>query len=177
MLPLLAAFVIAQAGPGEALAQPRIEAPAGAAAAAPPLPEGPLLAVAAGGGGETFLLTDTPTKRADLADFWTYETFVPPLPISEGRVVVQGLTHHLVDCEQSTDERLSSYAYDEAGAVLVSLGEKAAAPMDKGGPYALVAKVLCRGDKLPDADAVRGHGAALAQARAAGSPAAPAGAN
>jgi hypothetical protein len=177
MAPLLAAFVIAQAAPGEAMAQPKVEAPAGAAASAPPLPEGPLLAVAAGDNGETFLLTDTTTKRGDLADFWTFETFVPPLPISEGKAVVQGLTHHLVDCDQSTDERLSSYAYDEAGTVLVSLGQKPAAPLDKAGPYALVAKVLCRGGKLADADAVHGHLAALAQARAGGPPAPPPAAN
>jgi hypothetical protein len=100
---------------------PSEAAPPGDLSAAPPLPEGPLMAVARSEKGETFLVVNSAAKTGDVADFWTYEAFVPAIDIRPGAVVVQGLAHHQVDCAKNTDQTLASAGYDESGAAVVAL--------------------------------------------------------
>jgi hypothetical protein len=122
--------------------------------------------VAKSDSGETFLVADTASKTGDVADFWTFEAFTPPVRVKEGVFVVQGLTHHQVDCAKQTDQSVASAGYDEGGLAVVALAAAPAAPLAPGGAYALIAGVLCRGTVPPKTDAVAGHEAALAAARA-----------
>ena len=133
---------------------------------APPLPNGFLAPVARDEAGETFLVIDRAARVGGSADFWTYEVFTPPIMIKEGLIVVQGLTHHLSDCDAKTDQRVASAGYDEAGAPVVALAAGPPHPLEAGGPYALIARALCAGRTPPKDGATQGHAAALAEARA-----------
>jgi hypothetical protein len=177
MIVLLAAIVLAQEAvttapplpsppPQTAPAPPGPAGPPpGDLSTAPPLPEGPLLAVAKSDNGETFLVADTASKTGDVADFWTFEAFTPPVRIKEGVFVVQGLTHHQVDCAKQTDQSVASAGYDEGGLAVVALAAAPVQPLAPGGAYALIAGVLCKGAIPPRTDAIAGHAAALASAR------------
>jgi hypothetical protein len=140
--------------------------PPGDLSAAPPLPEGALMPVARSDRGETFLVVDRVDKTGDVADFWTFEAFVPPIDVRPGATVVQGLAHHQVNCSDSTDRTVASAGYDEAGAAVVALAAGPATPLVGESPYGMIAHVLCRGLALPKAGETRGHAAALAAARA-----------
>jgi hypothetical protein len=176
----LAAIVLAQEAvttapraplPSQQVAPVQPSATPGDLSAAPPLPDGPLLAVAKSASGETFLVADTAAKVGDSADFWTYEAFIPAVQIKEGVLVVQGLTHHQADCTQKTDQAVASAGYDEGGTAVVALAAGPAAPLAPGGAYALIAAVLCQGTQPPRTDAIAGHAAALAAARETQAPA------
>jgi hypothetical protein len=123
------------------------------------------MAVARSEKGETFLVVNSAAKTGDVADFWTYEAFVPAIDIRPGAVVVQGLAHHQVDCAKNTDQTLASAGYDESGAAVVALAAGPAASLVRDSTYALVAKALCKSAALPVADQTQGHAAALAAAR------------
>jgi hypothetical protein len=140
-------------------------APPGDLSTAPPLPEGPLMPVARTDGGETFLVVNTTDKTGDVADFWTYEAFVPPVDIHPGASVVQGLAHHQVNCADNTDRTLASAGYDENGVAIVALAASPAVPLVPESAYAMIANVVCKGVALPQAMETRGHAAALAAAR------------
>jgi hypothetical protein len=137
---------------------------------APPLPNGPLAPVAKDESGETFLVVDRASRVGGSADFWAYEVFTPPIRIRDGVFVVQGLAHHLVDCDTLTDQRMASAGYDEAGAPVVALAAGPPAPVTPGGAYDLISKALCKGRIPPRAGAAMGHTAALAEARAPSAP-------
>jgi len=139
--------------------------PPGDLSAAPPLPEGPLMPVARNDRGETFLVVDRVDKTGDVADFWTFEAFVPPIDVRPGAAVVQGLAHHQVSCSENTDRTVASAGYDEAGAAIVALAAGPATPLAGESAYGMIAQVLCRGVALPKAGVTRGHAAALAAAR------------
>jgi len=139
--------------------------PPGDLSAVPPLPEGPLLAVARSDRGETFLVVGRAARDGETADFWTYEVFAPPVEISPGVLAVQGLAHHEADCAAKTDRTVASAGYDESGAPVVALAASAQAPIAPGSAYSLIADVVCRGVPLPKASQIQGHAAALAQAR------------
>jgi hypothetical protein len=179
MLSALVALLLAQevvpTAPSEAAPPP--PPPSAAAAAqpgsatpgdlttAPPLPEGPLMPVARNERGETFLVVDRADKAGDVADFWTFEAFVPPIDVRPGAAVVQGLAHHQVSCSENTDRTVASAGYDEAGAAIVALAASPAAPLAGESAYGMIAHVLCRGVALPKSGLTRGHAAALAAAR------------
>jgi hypothetical protein len=115
--------------------------------------------------GETFLVVNTAAKTGDVADFWTYEAFVPAVDIRPDASVVQGLAHHQVNCAGATDQTLASAGYDESGVAIVALAAGAAAPLASDSAYALIAKALCKSQTLPTAGQTQGHAAALATAR------------
>jgi hypothetical protein len=139
--------------------------PPGDLSTSPPLPDGPLLPVARDDKGETFLVVDRTGKAGDVADFWTFEAFDPPVEISPGVTAVQGLAHHQVDCLARTDQTVASAGYDEAGTPVVALAASEASPINPGSAYQMIADVVCRGDVLPPTGRLPGHAAALAQAR------------
>lgn len=139
--------------------------PPGDLSAAPPLPNGPLLAVAREAHGETFLVTDRAAVAGLTADFWTYEAFTQPVEIKPGVQVVQGLAHHQVDCAARTDRTLASAGYGEDGAAVIALAASPAAPLAAGSAYDLIAGKLCARTTIPTGD-IQGHAAALAAARA-----------
>jgi hypothetical protein len=182
MLAAIVALILAQevvpTAPSEALPP---TAPAGAASAvtptlvppgdlssAPPLPDGPMMPVARDDKGETFLVVDRTDKTGDVADFWTYEAFVPPIQIRPGASVVQGLAHHQVNCANSTDQTVASAGYDESGVAIVALAASPTAPLVADSPYGMIARVLCKAQALPKAGETQGHAAALAAARRGG---------
>jgi hypothetical protein len=142
--------------------------PPGDLSSAPPLPEGPMMPVARDDKGETFLVVARADKTGDVADFWTYEAFVPPIQIRPGAAVVQGLAHHQVNCSNGTDQTLASAGYDESGVAIVALAASPVAPLVADSPYGMIARVLCKGVALPKAGETRGHAAALTAARRGG---------
>ena len=115
--------------------------------------------------GETFLVVDRTSLAGEVADFWTFEAFVPPVEIRPGVLVVQGLAHHQVDCVARTDQTVAQAGYDEAGNPIVALAASPPAPMPGGSAYSLIANVVCRGAAAPKSGALQGHAAALAEAR------------
>jgi hypothetical protein len=135
-------------------------------AKAPPLPDGRLLAVATQDLGATFLLLDQAFKANGQADVWTFEVFDPAMALGENRYVVQGVSHHQIDCAAHTDHRLASIGYDEAGTALVAVDAAPATPLETGGAYSLIAKVVCDAVEPNVSQVVLGHAAALAAARA-----------
>jgi hypothetical protein len=157
----------AVAPPSASTTPPLTGAPPGDLSAAPPLPEGPLLAVARSNQGETFLVVNRASKTGDMADFWTFEAFIPAVQIESGVEVVQGLARHQVDCVNNTDRTFASAGYDESGTAVVALAASAAKPLIEGSVYRLVANVVCKGVELPKDAQIIGHAAALAAARAA----------
>jgi len=178
VLAALAALILAQevvpTAPSEAPPAPRPAAvaaapppstPPGDLSTVPPLPEGPLLAVAKSDKGETFLVVGRAARDGDTADFWTYEVFAPPVEISPGVLAVQGLAHHEANCAAKTDQTVASAGYDESGTPVVALAASAQAPISAGSAYGMIADVVCRGVPLPKASQIQGHAAALAQAR------------
>ena len=188
MLIALAILVLAQevvpTAPSEAPPPPRpVEAapapppiasvPLGDLSTAPPLPEGALLPVARSDKGETFLVVDRAARGGDMADFWTFEAFSPPVEVSPGVLAVQGLAHHDVDCVARTDRTVASAGYDESGAPVVALAASAPTPLTSGSAYALVADAVCRGAAFPKSGQITGHAAALAEARQPPASAAP----
>lgn len=132
---------------------------------APILPAGKLLPVSSDARGATFLVLDGAAKIDGVADFWTFEVFDPPLHISETKAVVQGLTHHRIECAKQLQTRVFASGYDEAGLALVVLGALPAGPVTDGTALALVGKALCDGVELPTANVETGHQAALKTAR------------
>ncbi|MGH7023872.1 MAG: hypothetical protein ACREEB_09810 [Caulobacteraceae bacterium] len=182
MLAVLAALVLAQeivpTAPSEVAPPPPppppVSAPAPAApsippgdlSTSPPLPDGPLAPVARSDKGETFLVVDRASLTGTVADFWTYEAFIPPIEIRPGVTAVQGLAHHQVDCLARTDQTVAQAGYDEAGDPVVALAAGPPAPMTAGSAYSLIADAVCHAVKLPKADQMQGHAAALAAARA-----------
>ncbi len=156
---------IAPPPPAAASAASPSSVPPGDLSTAPPLPEGSLMPVARNDRGETFLVVDRVDKVGDVADFWTFEAFVPPIDVRPGAAVVQGLAHHQVNCSENTDRTVASAGYDEAGAAIVALAASPAAPLVGESPYGMIAHVLCRGLALPKSGLTRGHAAALAAAR------------
>ncbi|HEY2480983.1 MAG TPA: hypothetical protein VGI30_02140, partial [Caulobacteraceae bacterium] len=112
-----------------------------------------------------FLVVDRADKTGDVADFWTFEAFVPPIDVRPGAAVVQGLAHHQVNCSENTDQTVASAGYDEAGAAIVALAASPPAPLAGESAYGMIAHVLCRGLDLPKSGQTRGHAAALAAAR------------
>ncbi|MGA2952519.1 MAG: hypothetical protein ABSD80_09830 [Caulobacteraceae bacterium] len=137
---------------------------------APPLPEGPLLPVARDEHGETFLVTSRAAKSGDVADFWTYEAFIPAVTVGLGVQAVQGLIHHAVDCPSKTDQVVASAGYDETGAPVVALAAAPAEPLVEGSAYARIAVKVCAGVPIPTTGTLAGHTAALAEARQPPSP-------
>ena len=115
--------------------------------------------------GETFLVVNRTDKTGEVADFWTYEAFVPPIQIRPGASVVQGLAHHQVNCANSTDQTLASAGYDESGAAIVALAASPTAPLVADSAYGMIARVLCKGAALPTVGETLGHPAALTAAR------------
>jgi hypothetical protein len=142
--------------------------PPGDLSSAPPLPDGPMMPVARDDKGETFLVVDRTDKTGEVADFWTYEAFVPPIEIRPGASVVQGLAHHQVNCANSTDQTLASAGYDESGAAIVALAASPTAPLVPDSAYGMIARVLCTGVALPTVGETLGHAAALTAARRGG---------
>ncbi len=142
--------------------------PPGDLSSAPPLPDGPMMPVARDDRGETFLVVDRTDKTGEVADFWTYEAFVPPIQIRPGASVVQGLAHHQVNCSKSTDQTLASAGYDESGVAIVALAASPTAPLVADSPYGMIARVLCTGRALPKTGETQGHAAALTAARRGG---------
>jgi len=182
MLAAIAALVLAQEIVPTAPSQAHPPAPPGAASplvapgaippgdlsSAPPLPDGPMMPVARDDRGETFLVVDRTGKTGDVADFWTYEAFIPAVQIRPGASVVQGLAHHQVNCADSTDQTLASAGYDESGVAIVALAASPTAPLVSDSPYGMIARVVCKGVALPNAGETLGHAAALAAARRGG---------
>ena len=138
--------------------------PEGDLSAVPPLPTGALAPVGRDDAGETFLVIDHAQKAGDIADFWTFEVFIPSIQIRPGRAAAQGLSHHQVDCHARTDQTLASAGYDEVGTPIVALAATSAQPLADGSAYALIADRLCSGADIPRADQVMGHAAAVASA-------------
>lgn len=178
MLAAIVALVLAQevvpTAPSEVAAPPPAAAsppaatsvvPPGDLSTAPPLPEGPLMAVAKSERGETFLVVDRAARSGDVADFWTYEAFVPPIEIRPGAQVVQGLAHHQVECAANTDQTVATAGYDETGEAIVALAAGPAEPIVPGSAYDLIAGKLCKGAAMPKTGETSGHAAALAAAR------------
>lgn len=143
---------------------PTESAPAGDLSAVPPLPTGALAPVARDDAGETFLVVDRARKAGDMADFWTFEVFIPPIQIRPGEAAAQGLAHHQVDCQARTDQTIASAGYDDVGTPVVALAASPATPLTPSSAYALIADRICGGLETPKADAVQGHAAALASA-------------
>jgi hypothetical protein len=156
----------APAAPPATAPTPLTGAPPGDLSAVPPLPEGPMLAVARSDKGETFLVVNRVSKTGEVADFWTYEAFIPAVEISPGVTVVQGLARHQVNCVNNTDQTVASAGYDETGTAVVALAASPANPLVEGSVYRLVANVVCKGVELPKDGQIQGHAAALAAARA-----------
>jgi len=142
--------------------------PPGDLSSAPPLPEGRMMPVARDDKGETFLVVDRTDKTGDVADFWTYEAFVPSIQIRPGASVVQGLAHHQINCSNSTDQTLASAGYDESGGAIVALAASPTAPLVQDSAYGMIARVLCKGVALPTGGETLGHAAALTAARHGG---------
>lgn len=163
------------APPAATSAEPSADTPPeGDVSTVPPLPTGALSPVGRDDAGETFLVVDHAQKAGDMADFWTFEVFIPPIQIRPGRSAVQGLSHHQVDCLAKTDQTIASAGYDEAGTPIVALAAAPAQPLTPGSAYALISDRLCRGADMPKADQVIGHAAAVASATSTlQSPAAP----
>jgi hypothetical protein len=132
---------------------------------APPLPVGRLLGVASGDTSATFLVLDNAFKSSGVADIWAFEVFVPPIQVSPGKAVAQGLTHELIDCAKKTQTRLRSIGYDEMGTPLVMVLRGPTGPLDPGGAYDLISDMLCRGLEPPVDNVLLGHQAALTAAR------------
>lgn len=183
MLAVIVALILAQevvpTAPSEALPPPPpagaassavapTRAPPGDLSSAPPLPDGPMMPVARDDKGETFLVVDRTDKTGDVAEFWTYEAFVPAIQIRPGASVVQGLAHHQVNCSNNTDQTLASAGYDESGVAIVALAASPVAPLVADSPYGMIARVLCKGLALPKAGETQGHAAALTAARQGG---------
>jgi hypothetical protein len=124
-----------------------------------------LLPVARDAHGETFLVVARAAKSGDVADFWTYEAFIPPLTVALGVQAVQGVTHHAVDCPSKTDQVVASAGYDETGTPVVALAAGPREALVPGSPYAMIAIKVCAGVPIPTDDALTGHAAALAEAR------------
>lgn len=175
LLALLAALALAQetvpTAPSETPPTPPAPAasmpespPPGDLSAVPPLPTGLLAPVARDDAGETYLVVDRASKSGGIADFWTYEVFIPPIQIRPGVSAAQGLAHHQVDCQARTDQTFASAGYDEAGAPVVALAAGPATPLSPGSAYALIADRVCGGVVTPRAEEVEGHAAAMAQA-------------
>ena len=154
------------AAPPPTAPPPLTGAPPGDLSAVPPLPNGPLLAVARSDKGETFLVVNRVSKTGDVADFWTYEAFIPAVEVSPGVNVVQGLARHQVNCVNNTDQTVASAGYDDSGVAVVALAASPANPLADGSVYRLVANVVCKGAELPKEGQIQGHDAALAAARA-----------
>ncbi len=151
--------------PPAAVAEPPAEAaPDGDLSAVPPLPTGVLAPVGRDDAGETYLVVDHAQKAGDMADFWTFEVFIPPIQIRAGKAAIQGLSHHQVDCQARTDQAIASAGYDEAGTPIVALAAAPAQPLTAGSAYALIADRLCHGDQTALAGQVTGHAAAMAAA-------------
>jgi hypothetical protein len=155
----------ARSSGASASAVPPTFSPPGDLSSAPPLPDGPMMPVAKDDKGETFLVVDRVGKSGDVADFWTFEAFVPPIQIRPGASVVQGLAHHQVNCSNSTDQTLASAGYDESGVAIVALAASPVASLVADSPYGMIARVLCKGKALPKAGETHGHAAALTAAR------------
>lgn len=151
--------------PAAAAAEPPGDSPPdGDLSAVPPLPTGALAPVGRDDAGETYLVVDRAQKASGVADYWTFEVFIPPIQLSEGKAVVQGLSHHQADCQARTDQTIASAGYDDAGSAIVALAAAPAQPMTAGSAYALIADRICNGDQSPMTGKVMGHAAALAAA-------------
>ncbi|HEY1415466.1 MAG TPA: surface-adhesin E family protein [Caulobacteraceae bacterium] len=140
---------------------PEDSAPVGDLSAVPPLPTGLLAPVGRDDAGETYLVVDRAQKAGDIADFWTFEVFIPPIQIRPGEAAAQGLSHHQVDCQARTDQTIASAGYDEAGTAIVALAAAPAEPLTAGSAYALIADRVCNGDKSPMTGQLTGHAAAV----------------
>jgi hypothetical protein len=138
--------------------------PEGDLSAVPPLPTGILAPVGRDDAGETYLVADRAQKTGNIADYWTFEVFIPPIQLRSGRAVIQGLSHHQADCQARTDQTIASAGYDEVGAPIVALAAAPAEPLSAGSAYTLIVDRLCSGDQSPMNGKVSGHAAAVAAA-------------
>jgi hypothetical protein len=139
--------------------------PPGDLDAVPPLPTGLLAPVGRDDAGETYLVIDRAGKDGDVADFWSYEVFIPPIQIRPGVAAAQGLSRHQVDCRARTDQTVASAGYDDAGEPVVALAAGPRTLLAAGSVYGLIADRICGGITTSPADAVHGHAAAMAQAK------------
>lgn len=138
--------------------------PEGDLSAVPPLPTGALAPVGRDDAGETYLVVDHAQKSGGMADYWTFEVFIPPIQLHSGKAVIQGLSHHQADCQARTDQTIASAGYDEAGSAIVALAAAPAEPLAAGSAYALIADRICSGDQSPMTGKVMGHAAAVTAA-------------
>jgi hypothetical protein len=151
--------------PAAATPEPPTDSPPdGDLSAVPPLPTGALAPVGRDDAGETYLVVDRAEKTGGMADYWTFEVFIPPIQLHSGKAVIQGLSHHQADCQVKTDQTIASAGYDEAGSAIVALAAAPAQPLSPGSAYALIADRVCNGDQSPMAGKVMGHAAAVAAA-------------
>jgi hypothetical protein len=149
-----------------------LQASAGAAATAPEpkppvgikLTQDRLVLVAGSRSGATFLEPDSIVWTGNVAVVTTYTVFEPPHAIAEGKIVVQGVNRHRIDCAAHTRQDLGSEGYDEAGKSLVWLPERPAEPIPPNSAYDFVAKVVCEKVELPASNIVQGYVAARALA-------------
>ncbi|HEY1752400.1 MAG TPA: hypothetical protein VGG29_14160 [Caulobacteraceae bacterium] len=130
------------------------------------LPEGMLLGVAVGRGGATFIDVDHSAARNGIANVRTYMVFDPPFAL-KGKEVVQQVGERVIDCLHRTYIEHRSYAFDEAGDLVIWTSGNSVEPIPADNANDFIARVMCDNVRFPPQSYVKGHVAALAMGRAA----------
>jgi hypothetical protein len=156
---LLAATILFHAQTSGAAPQPAPKPPVGIK-----LPEDRLLLMSGNDISATFIEPDSIAWIGKTAVVTTYTVYEPPHAIAKGKIVVQGVNRHRIDCDARTRQDLGSEAYDDAGKSLVWLPERPAEPIEPNSLHDFIAKVVCEKVELPDSNAARGYIAARALA-------------
>lgn len=131
------------------------------------LPDGRLTLFAGGASSATFIEPDSIARTDNTAVVMTYTVFEPPHAIAPGKIVVQAVNRHRIDCTAKTRQDLGSEGYDEAGKSLVWLPERPIEPMEPGSMYGFIVQVVCDKVELPATNTVQGHVAARVLAKQA----------
>ena len=129
------------------------------------LPDGRLTLFAGGASSATFIEPDSVARTDDTAVVMTYTVFEPPHAIAPGKIVVQAVNRHRIDCAARTRQDLGSEGYDEAGKSLVWLPERPIEAIEPGSMYGFVVQIVCDKLELPATNTVLGHVAARALAK------------
>ena len=94
---LLVAAILLKTDVSYAASEPKPKPPIGIK-----LPEDRLTLMAGNHLGATFIEADTVTWKGRIATVMTYTVFEPPHAIAPGKIVVQAVNRHRIDCDART---------------------------------------------------------------------------
>jgi hypothetical protein len=121
------------------------------------LSDGRLTLFAGNPSSATFIEPDSMAWTGSTAIVMTYTVFEPPHAIAPGKIVVQAVNRHRIDCAARTRQDLGSEAYDVAGRSLVWLPERPTEPLDPKSMYSFVVQIVCDKVELPASNTVQSH--------------------